>query len=288
MTALEMAPADAVVADQTLADVSSSRPALITRELTRSFGELTAVDHVDLAVEEGEILGLLGSNGAGKSTTIRMLTTLLPPTSGTAEVAGADIVRDPSAVRRSIGYVPQLLSADGTLTGFENMLISARLHHLPRAIQRPRIAEALASVGLAGAGDRLVRTYSGGMIRRLELAAAMLHEPRVLFLDEPTVGLDPVARGAIWDHLRRLRAGFGTTVVITTHHMDEAEELCDRIAIMEHGRIAVIGSPADLRAEMGPGATLDDVFAAHAGHDIETGGAWRDVARTRRTAQRVG
>jgi ABC-2 type transport system ATP-binding protein len=278
LTAIPAAPPDA-----------SARPlALATDGLTRAFGELTAVDHIRLDVADGEILGLLGSNGAGKSTTIRMLTTLLPPTSGTANVAGFDIVREPAAVRRSIGYVPQLLSADANLTACENLLLSARLYHLPRPLHGPRIDAGLASVGLSDAADRLVRTYSGGMIRRLELAAAMLHEPRVLFLDEPTVGLDPVARAAIWEHLRLLREERGTTIVITTHHMEEADELCDRIAIMVRGRIAVGGTPAALKAELGPGTTLDDVFVAHAGHDIETGGSYRDVARTRRTAQRVG
>jgi ABC-2 type transport system ATP-binding protein len=259
-----------------------------TTGLTRRFGTLAAVDGLDLTVASGEVFGLLGSNGAGKTTTIRMLTTLLPPTSGTAIVAGHDVLRDPQAVRRSIGYVAQLLSADATLTGYENLLISARLYHIPRGEQGGRITAALAWVGLADARDRLVREYSGGMIRRLELASAMLHRPAVLFLDEPTVGLDPVARNAIWDHLRSLREEEGTSIVLTTHHMEEAEELCDRVAIMEHGRVAVIGSPAELKAAIGPDATLDDVFVAHAGHDIETGGTYRDVARTRRTASRVG
>jgi ABC-2 type transport system ATP-binding protein len=289
MTAVLPAPTHAAVAGPGVElQAPAPPPALMTHELTRRFGDLLAVDHIDLEVGQAEIFGLLGSNGAGKSSTIRMLTTLLVPTSGTATVSGHDVIREPAAVRRSIGYVPQLLSADGTLTGYENLLISARLHHLPRAFQRQRIPEALASVGLTDARDRLVRTYSGGMIRRLELAAAMLHQPLVLFLDEPTVGLDPVARFAIWEHLRRLRAAQGTTILLTTHHMDEAQELCDRIAIMEHGRIAVVGRPRALREAQGPDATLDEVFAAHAGHDIDTGGSWRDVGRTRRTAQRVG
>ena len=285
MTLIQGTP---IAIEEGSASVTSPALALATHGLTRVFGGLTAVDHLDLGVVEGEILGLLGSNGAGKSTTIRMLTTLLPPSGGTADVAGFAIVREPSAVRRANGYVPQHQSADANLTARENLLISARLYHLPRALHRERIAEGLASVGLTDAADRLVKTYSGGMIRRLELAAAMLHEPRVLFLDEPTVGLDPMARAAIWEHLRRLREEQGTTIVITTHHMEEADELCDRIAIMVHGRIAVIGAPADLKRDLGPDSTLDDVFVAFAGHDIDTGGTYRDVARTRRTAKRMG
>jgi ABC-2 type transport system ATP-binding protein len=263
--------------------------AIATDELTRTFGELTAVDHLGLTVAEGSIFGLLGANGAGKTTTIRMLTTLLAPTSGTATVAGCDIVREPREVRREIGYVPQMLSTDGTLTGYENLLISARLYHLPRGERRPRIENALRTVGLEGVQDRLVRTYSGGMIRRLEVAAAMLHEPRVLFLDEPTVGLDPVAREQVWDHIRQLPRNFGTTVLLTTHYMQEADELCDTIAVMHHGRIADIGTPAQLKQKVGPGASLDDVFVALAGGPLEEeGGGYREAARTRRTARRVG
>jgi ABC-2 type transport system ATP-binding protein len=262
--------------------------AVEARGLTRRFGSLVAVDAIDLSVDEGEIFGLLGPNGAGKTTTIRMLITLLKPTAGSAQVAGHDVVRDAQEVRRSIGYVPQLLSADGTLTGYENVLVSARLYHLPPSERRPRIEAALERVGLADVAGHLVREYSGGMIRRLEVAAAMLHRPPVLFLDEPTVGLDPVARDTVWAHIRELRDVEGTTVLLTTHYMEEADELCDRVAIMDHGRIAASGSPGDLKAAIGPDATLDDVFTAHAGRGIDTGGGYRDVARTRRTARRVG
>jgi ABC-2 type transport system ATP-binding protein len=256
--------------------------------LTRSFGSLVAVDAIDLSVAAGEIFGLLGPNGAGKTTTIRMLITLLKPTAGSAQVAGYDVVKDAQEVRRAIGYVPQLLSADGTLTGYENLLVSARLYHLPQPERRPRIDAALERVGLADVSGHLVREYSGGMIRRLEVAAAMLHRPAVLFLDEPTVGLDPVARDTVWDHIRELRDVEGTTVLLTTHYMEEADELCDRVAIMDHGRIAISGSPEDLKAAIGPNATLDEVFTAHAGRGLDTGGGYRDVARTRRTARRVG
>jgi len=262
--------------------------AVETFGLSRSFGEILAVDRLDLIVQGDEVFGLLGPNGAGKTTTIKMLTTLLPPTSGRASVAGYDVVAEPAAVRRSIGYVPQLLSADGQLTGRENLTLSARLYHMPRSERAGRIDAALRLMTLTDAADRLVRTYSGGMIRRLELAQAMLHEPRVLFLDEPTIGLDPTARGAVWDHVRELQAATGTTIVLTTHYMEEAELLCDRVAIMHRGVIAAIGTPAELTAQVGPSATLDDAFMHFTGADINEGGRFRDVARTRRTASRLG
>ncbi len=264
-----------------------STAAVETIELTRRFGAVTAVDALNLTVAD-EVFGLLGPNGAGKTTTIKMCITLLPPTSGTARVAGHDIIADPGAVRRNIGYVPQLLSADGALTGRENLRLSAKLYHLPSRVRDERIAESLAFMGLVDAADRLVRTYSGGMIRRLELAQAMLHRPAVLFLDEPTVGLDPTARNAVWAHVRELREREGTTIVLTTHYMEEADELCDRVAIMHMGLVAAIGTPIALKAQIGPGASLDDVFAHYTGADIDSGGTFRDVARTRRTASRVG
>jgi len=260
--------------------------AIETEALTARFGDVVAVDALDLTVDD-EIFGLLGPNGAGKTTTIKMLITLLPPTSGTARVAGLDVVREASAVRQRIGYVPQLLSADGGLTGRENLDLSAGLYHLP-GDRRARIAEALRFMDLEPVANRLVRTYSGGMIRRLELAQAMLHEPEVLFLDEPTVGLDPTGRDAVWDRVRELRARRGTTILLTTHHMDEADALCERVAIMHRGKIAAIGTPAELKARVGPGATLDDVFRHATGSAIDAGGTYRDVARTRRTASRLG
>ena len=263
--------------------------AIETHALRRCFGDFAAVEALDLLVEEGTIFGLLGPNGAGKTTTIRMLTTLLAPTSGSARVAGFDVVREASAVRRSIGYVPQMLSTDGTLTGHENLMLSAKLYHLPRDERESRIANALATVGLADAGNKLVRQYSGGMIRRLEVAAAMLHRPRVLFLDEPTVGLDPVARDAVWDHIRTLPAENGTTILLTTHYMEEADQLCDRIAVMDHGRVAGLGTPAELKAAVGPPATLDDVFASLAGGTlVESGSGYGEVSRTCRNARRLG
>jgi ABC-2 type transport system ATP-binding protein len=218
-----------------------------------------------------------------------MLTTLLPPSSGNACVASFDIARHAADVRRNIGYVPQLLSADGTLSGYENLLIFAKLYDVPRAERESRVRGALAFMGLTDAGDKLVRNYSGGMIRRLEIAQSMLHRPRVLFLDEPTVGLDPLARKAVWEHLQQLRAEFGTTIFITTHLMEEADTICSRVAIMHLGKVAAIGAPADLKAALGGnGATLDDVFIHFAGDSLESGGGYRDASRTRRVAQRLG
>ena len=262
---------------------------LETTDLTRQFGTFTAVDRLTLSVAAGEVFGLLGPNGAGKSTSIKMLTTLLPPTRGTATVAGYDIARHPQDVRRVIGYVPQALSADGTLTGFENLLIFAKLYDLPRTQRRARVRDALALMGLADAGDKMVRTYSGGMIRRLEVAQALLHQPRVLFLDEPTVGLDPVARKAVWEHLVRLREQSGMTIFLTTHYMEEADNLCNRVAVMHRGVIAAIGTPSELKSGIGsPNATLDDVFVHYTGDALESGGSYRDTSRARRTARRVG
>jgi len=277
-------------ASATNGDASGAAPvaAIETFALTRSFGETLAVDHLSLGVPHGEIFGLLGPNGAGKSTTIKMLTTLLEPTSGTARVAGFDIVAAPAEVRRRIGYVPQLLSADGALTGVENLTLSAKLYGMARAERKERIREALEFMGLADAAKRLVKTYSGGMIRRLEVAQAMLHRPAVLFLDEPTIGLDPVARRTVWDRLRELKDRYGITVLITTHDMDEAEELCDELAIMHQGKIGVIGKPAELRASLGPEATLDDVFAHYSGGAIHEGGNYGDIQRTRNVASRLG
>ncbi len=258
-----------------------------TTALTRRYDELVAVDALDLEVRRGLIFGLLGPNGAGKTTTIKMLTTLLPPTSGSALVAGFEVSAQPREVRRRIGYVPQLVSADGGLTAHENLVLSARLYRLPRGERRERIGAALEFMGLTSAADQLVRTFSGGMIRRLELAQAMLHRPTVLFLDEPTIGLDPLARHAVWERLEDLRAQWGTTILITTHDMEEADALCDELSLMHQGRVAARGTPEELKAQLGPAATLDDVFAQVAGGTIEAGGSYRDVSRARRIARRL-
>lgn len=271
----------------TAADEHAVRPALEAVHLTRRFGSFTAVDAISFSVLPGTIFGLLGPNGAGKSTTIKMLTTLLLPTAGTGRVNGFDIVRQSVDVRRVIGYVPQMLSADGNLTALENLLIFAKLYGIPRAERRERIMEVLAFMGLADVAGVLVRKFSGGMIRRLEIAQSMLHRPPVLFLDEPTVGLDPVARRSVWEHIFRLRTEFGTTILLTTHYMEEAEELCQQVAIMHHGRVVTLGAPADLKGVAGV-ATLDEAFAHFTGSSIQEGGTYRDAARARRTARHLG
>jgi ABC-2 type transport system ATP-binding protein len=266
---------------------AEDKPILETKSLTKCFGALTAVDGLAISVQPGEIFGLVGPNGAGKTTVIKMLTTLLLPTSGEAWVAGYDIVHYAAQVRRVIGYVPQLISADGSLTGRENLLIFAKLYHIPRTDREERIRDALTFMGLAEVANKMVRDYSGGMIRRLEIAQSMLHRPRALFLDEPTVGLDPVARKAVREHIQRLRADYGTTILLTTHYMEEADELCSRVAIMHLGKVAAIGSPAELKASIGEGATLDDVFVYYSGHEVDSGGNYREVSRARRTARRL-
>ncbi len=267
---------------------ATNRYAIETHGLTRRFGSIAAVNGVDLEVRQGAIFGLLGPNGAGKSTIIKMLTTLLEPSSGTALVAGFDVVRFPARVRQHIGYVPQMLSADGALTGRENLVLSARLHGMGRSVRKTRIEDALAFMALSEAADRLVRTYSGGMIRRLELAQAMLHRPAVLFLDEPTIGLDPVARRTVWDRLRELRQAYGMTVLITTHDMEEADHLCDELAILHLGSVAATGEPTALKASVAPGATLDDVFVHYSGSTLREAGSYHDVRSARSTAQRLG
>jgi len=264
-------------------------PVLETEALTRRFGELTAVDSLTFSVESGEVFGLLGPNGAGKTTTIKMLTTLLPPTSGQARVAGLDIVRQAGDVRHLIGYVPQMISADGTLTGYENLNVFAKLYDVPRSEREERVRDALEFMGIADAADKLVREYSGGMIRRLEIAQSMLHRPMVLFLDEPTVGLDPGARRMVWDHIEQLRRNYGTTILLTTHMMEEADSLCNRVAIMHLGKVAATGTPQELKASVGDnGTSLDDVFIYYTGNQLETGGSYRETTRTRRTARRLG
>ncbi|MBK1986387.1 ATP-binding cassette domain-containing protein [Sphaerospermopsis aphanizomenoides BCCUSP55] len=262
---------------------------LQTLELTRRFEKFTAVDALNISVTAGEVFGLLGPNGAGKSTVIKMLTTLLPVSSGKAYLAGYDVTRQPEAVRRVIGYVPQALSADGSLTGYENLLIFSKLYDIPARRRKQQIAEVLEFMGLEDVAHRLVRTYSGGMIRKLEIAQAILHQPQILFLDEPTVGLDPVARTQVWQMMEQLRIQYGTTIFLTTHFLEEADSLCNQVVIMNQGQEIITGSPADLKAAIEkPDATLDDVFIHYAGNQLVSGVSYRETARTRRTSQRLG
>jgi len=224
--------------------------AIETRDLRRAFEDVLAVDGIDLAVAEGEIYAFLGPNGAGKTTTVRMLTTLLRPTGGSATVAGHDVVAEAAEVRRSIGVALQEAALDPLMTGAELMNLQATLHAIPRAEARKRADALLERVGLERARDRRVGTYSGGMRRRLDLAMALVHEPRVLFLDEPTTGLDPASRAAIWEEVRKLNAD-GTTVFLTTQYLEEADQLADRVGIIDNGRMAAEGTPTALKAQVG-------------------------------------
>ncbi len=231
--------------------MSEATPPIVTEGLVRRFGDVVAVDGVDLEVGEGEIFGFLGPNGAGKSTTVRMLTTLLRPSGGRALVAGYDVVEQASQVRRAIGVALQEAALDPLMTGRELMVLQSVLHGLPTDEGRRRGQRLLEQVGLTEAADRRIGTYSGGMKRRLDLALALVHEPRVLFLDEPTTGLDPMSRITLWEEVRRLNREFGTTVFLTTQYLEEADELCRRIAIIDYGTIVREGTPAELKADVG-------------------------------------
>jgi ABC-2 type transport system ATP-binding protein len=222
------------------------------KSLTREFkGGIRAVDAIDLEVAPGEIYGFLGPNGAGKSTTVHMMTTLLPPTSGTARVAGFDVVREGAQVRAAIGAALQEAALDPLLSGREHLRLQTALHAMPKAQRRQRSGTLLQRVGLTEAADRKVKTYSGGMKRRLDLALALVHEPRILFLDEPTTGLDPQSRNALWSEVARLAREDGVTVFLTTQYLEEADVLADRVGIIDHGRIVAAGTPAALKAEIG-------------------------------------
>ncbi len=221
--------------------------AIEVERLTKKFGELVAVNEISFEVTEGEIFGLLGPNGAGKTTLIRMLTTLTPPTSGTARVAGHDIRRDPDAVRDSIGVIPQALTSDPELTAEENLLIHAKLYGVPAGQRTGLTRRLLVAVDLEKFSGELVRNFSGGMRRRLEIARGLVHSPKILFLDEPTTGLDPVSRTNVWEMINKLKEMAGLTLLLTTHYMDEADKLCERIAIVDHGRLAALDTPARLK-----------------------------------------
>ena len=223
---------------------------IVAEQLVRTFGDLRAVDGIDMTVNAGEIFGFLGPNGAGKSTAVRMLTTLLRPTSGRAIVAGFDVATHPDEVRRRIGVALQDAAIDPLMTGNELLRLQAVLYGIPSGKVKSRAADLLERVGLTAAADRRVGTYSGGMRRRLDLALSLIHEPTVLFLDEPTTGLDPMSRMTLWEEVRRLNRE-GTTVLLTTQYLEEADQLADRIAIIDKGRIVREGRPRDLKAEVG-------------------------------------
>ncbi|WP_214411957.1 ABC transporter ATP-binding protein [Sphaerisporangium fuscum] len=240
----------------------------LARTFTTKTGAVEAVRGVDLDVSPGEIVGFLGPNGAGKTTTLRMLTTLLRPTGGTATVAGHDLLSEPVEVRRRIGYVSQGGTVGPLALIGEELELQARLYGLRRTEARARVAELTAGFGLSGMEARPAVTLSGGQRRRVDLAMGLIHRPRLLFLDEPTTGLDPQSRADLWDQIRRLREDDGLTVFLSTHYLDEADALCDRVLIIDAGRIVRQGAPEALKAEIGPGATLDDVFLAVTGRAL--------------------
>ena len=264
---------------------------MLVDDLVVRFDEVLAVGGVSFAVAPGEVFGLLGPNGAGKTTIIRVLTTLLPPSAGRALVAGYDVRAASLAVRASIGYIPQAISVDGALTAYENLDFYGRVSGLARQQRRERIREVIETMELASMLDRLARTLSGGMLRRLEIATALLNRPQVLFLDEPTVGLDPNARALVWERLQALREHAGTTILVTTHLMEEAERHCDRLGVLDRGRLIEQGEPAEL-IERHAAASLEDVFTTITGRGIDEQaddeGRLSDVRAQRRVARRLG
>jgi ABC-2 type transport system ATP-binding protein len=275
----------------TSVDSDTTAPAVQIDGLTRAFGSFTAVDNVSFSVAPGECFALIGPNGAGKSTIIKMLTTLSKPTAGTARVAGFDIRQQSALVRRHIGYIPQLLSSDGALTAWENLQLSARLYRIPANEHDTRITDSLKALDLFDVADQRVMTFSGGMIRRLEIAQSMLHRPAVVFMDEPTVGLDPAARNTVWKHVKRLRDDYKITIMLTTHFMAEVEELCSRLAILHRGRIVSAGTTAEIKEKLCPGGTLDEVFERLALSDAEEEKGkenFRDISRNRRSLAKRG
>jgi ABC-2 type transport system ATP-binding protein len=250
-------------------------------KLTKCFGDFCAVNALSFNVNHGEVFGLLGPNGAGKSTLIRMLTTLVPPTSGTARVNGFDVARSPNEVRQSIGVIPQAMTSDLDLSAEENLSIFAKLYGIPREKRRRTIRELIRAVDLEPWLDKPVKMFSGGMRRRLEIARGLVHEPKIFFLDEPTTGLDPVSRVAVWEMLSRLKKERDLTILVTTHYMDEADKLCDRIAIIDHGKLVALDSPLKLKASI-PGKNVIEVsFSAVPAGWLETLQALPDVAEVK-------
>lgn len=263
---------------------------LQTEKLTRLYGTFKAVDSLDITIEKGEIFALLGPNGAGKSTVIKMLTTLLPPSSGDAFIGGFSIKTQTNEIRKIIGYVPQMISADGSLTGYENLSLFAKLYDIPKNERKERIEEAINFMGLADSAYKLVREYSGGMIRRLEIAQSTLHRPPILFLDEPTTGLDPIGRNTVWEHISALQKQYSTTIVMTTHLMEEADGISSKVALMARGKLAAIGTPAELKASIDKeNATLEEVFIHYTADNLgESGSNFHNVSLERKTNSRLG
>ncbi|MDN3659228.1 ATP-binding cassette domain-containing protein [Ferruginibacter paludis] len=260
-----------------------------TEQLSKRFGDFIAVDSLNITINEGEIYSLLGPNGAGKSTAIKMLTTLLKPSSGDAWIDGISIAKSPFKVRSLIGYVPQMLSAEGTLTGYENLLLFAKLYDIPSKEGKQRINQALAFMSLQEAAHKPVKTYSGGMIRRLEIAQSMLHRPKVLFLDEPTTGLDPIGVKSVWEHILELKKEFGTTILLTTHIMEEADKLSTHIAFLSRGKLVASGTPAELKNSLNKaGATMEDVFIYYTKESVDSQRDFHEVAAERKTTSRLG
>ena len=258
------------------------------RHLTHRYADFIAVDDFTLQVRSGETMGLLGPNGAGKTTVVRVLTTLTPAQAGEVYVFGLDSRRQTMDIRYNIGYVPQQLSIEPMLTGRQNVEWFARLYDVPRRARADRVDEALDAMHLLDVAHELARTYSGGMVRRLELAQALVNRPSLLILDEPTVGLDPIARDGVWAHVADMQAEFGMTVLLTTHYMEEADALCDRVALMHHGRLQAVGTPPELKDSVSPHATLEDVFRHYAGSDLDVSRTGlREIRSRRRTARRV-
>jgi ABC-2 type transport system ATP-binding protein len=255
--------------------------AVEVENLTKRFGDFCAVDRLTFHVDAGEVFGLLGPNGAGKSTLIRVLTTLLPPTSGSAKVNGFDVVHGANHVRQSIGVIPQAMTSDLDLTADENMSIFAKLYGLPRAKRRRIIGELLEAVDLVQWRNKPVKMFSGGMRRRLEIARGLVHEPKIFFLDEPTTGLDPVSRVAVWEMLTKLKQQRDLTILVTTHYMDEADKLCDRIAIVDHGQIVALDSPLKLKASIPGDNVLEVSFSTIPAGWEQTLRALADVAEVK-------
>jgi ABC-2 type transport system ATP-binding protein len=267
-------------------------PAIDCQHLTFRYGKFTAVDDVTLQVRPGETMGLLGPNGAGKTTLVHMLTTLTPVQHGQLRIFGMDSRHQTVDIRCNIGYVPQQLSIEPALTGKQNVDWFARLYGVPRAQRAERVEQALAAMELLDVANRLAGTYSGGMVRRLEVAQALVNRPSLLVLDEPTVGLDPIARDGVWRQVQSMQAQFGMTVLLTTHYMEEADALCDRVALMHRGELRAVGTPTKLKAMLSPAATLEDVFRHYAASDLsrqtESSDSFREIRSSRKVARRAG